>query len=137
MKKFLLWCITIIQILLFAGIFVLERLSHKYMTIMRYVLYRNRIWETEVSTYILLYVGKVFLIAIALISVISLIAKVIRDRKLNLCRNRQLAALAVISAGSAFFIKLSSVDVMQTYFFSVILLFIITVIQFIKAILEN
>lgn len=135
MKRFLFWFFTFIQILLFTGIFVLEKLFLKYMTIMRVVLYKNRTWEAELPVPNLLFGAKFFLIAIGFLALTFLIIRFVKKQAFHLHGQLELLTLAVISGGSALFIISSGVDAMPTYYFSTTILLVITAIQLIKVLL--
>jgi len=135
MKKFIFWFFTISQIVLIAGIFVIDRLSDKYMTMNRIILYKNRNWEAELPIENLLLGCKVILIALTLIALISLIVLVIKNKTFDFYGFLQLFGLAVIAGVSFLFITVSSVDALLIYYFAVTLLITITAIQLIKVLL--
>lgn len=132
MKKFFFWFFTVIQILFFMGIFILERLFHEYMTMMRFVLYKNRIWEAELPIDSLLLGSKIILITLAFLAILLLIIFVIKNKAFHFYGHLQLLALPVIAGSSVVFITVSSIEVMRTYYFTVSLLLIMTALQLIK-----
>ena len=131
MKKLIFWFFTVIQIMLFVSIFILERLFNKYMTINRIILYKNRTWEAELPIDSLLFGGEVILIVLAFLAVSILIIWGVENKSFHFY-GQQLLALGIIAGGSAVFISTSSVHTMRTYYFADTCLFVITAIQIVK-----
>ena len=132
MKKFMFRFLTIIQFLLVIGLFVLEDLTSKHMTMMRIALYKKRVWEAKFPIDNMLFYTKALFVAIAVIFIISFIIIVIKKKGFYFHGPMQILSMALISGGSALFIGLKSIDAMPTYYFAILILLIINALQLIK-----
>lgn len=100
---------------------------------MRIALYKKRLWEAELPMDSLLLAGKVFFIALALISFAVLLLKAVKkNRVFARFAPSQLILLAVLAGGSAIFISTASTDTIRTYYYAVFLLSVIIMVQLVK-----
>lgn len=137
MKKIILYILSFAQMLLFAAIIVLEKSSHKYMTFMRIVLYKNRTWEAAFPMDTFISSSKIFFFALAACSILYLMLKCFKTGKCPLDKYFKLYILAIIAFASAVFITVSNVDSVMTYYAAVMLLAAISMIQLIKLLLSK
>jgi hypothetical protein len=132
MKKLFWGLMTLIQILLVAGIFILDRISHKHMTFYRWVLLKNSAWRADFPMRGLSLALAIILAILALAAAGFSLRRVAKNRNFRFWGDFQPAGLALAAGGSAIFITINSTDNIKTYYFAVAMLLVATLLQIAK-----
>lgn len=135
MKKGFYWVSIILQVVLFITAISIQVFSMKKMGMMRHVVYMNHQWEAQYPMATLRYITIAFLVVVSAGIIFYTFTK-----KSNCIKNKKallgLAALAVITFAFVFFTLSYSTDNYRSYYFTGLILAIITLIQDIKLIVQ-
>ena len=124
MRRAVRIALSILQALLFLGIFVFQRLSVTKMGVMRLIVYQNRLWNAALPAYV------TWLIAAALLGLcLYALWVAIRTKHPDRFRWLGLALFAIATCGAALLLNTA---VLRTYYYALIVLSLITLIQYVK-----
>jgi len=126
-----------LQLLLLAAVFLLEWASHKYMTMMRIVLYQNRRLESMLPLDLITAATKTTLLILGAFAAYALVRRLLRGMPFRSAQTFQLALLALMAGGSALHMSLNSVVTFRTYYFSAALLTILCLLQLPAALIRG
>ena len=135
-KKIFYWTSTILQVIFLIGIYGIQYFSVKRMGMMRYVVFKNNQWESNYPITTLKYGAIVLLVILCITAILY-----IKNKKSNYSMDKKtlpmLIAGILITIIFVLFTLIFSTENYISYYFTVIILGIIGLIQYIKILLTS
>ncbi|MBL4934278.1 hypothetical protein JK636_00745 [Clostridium sp. YIM B02515] len=134
LKKIFYWISIILQVLFVIAAYVIQYFSMKRMGMMRYVVFKNHEWEAQYPITALKYAAIIFLIILCVAAILY-----VKTKKGNYIKDKK--ALPMLLAGIVLtlifvlFTLIFSTGNYRSYYFTSLILAIITLIQHIKILL--
>ena len=120
--------LILLQALLLTGVFTLEYLCGRYMTMMRIMLYKNRVLETHWNMEVITTVLAALLLTMAALYTLPLF----RDSGPLLRRRLPQMILILLAIGTAIFTLMNDPATLRTYYAAVSLMTAVTILQAIQ-----
>lgn len=130
MRKVVYFFLTIVELLLLVGAYLIHYFTKKKMGMARYVIYKNKLWEREYPME-LWKTCAILLVAVLTISVVLIYLK--RRGYITKIASFVTSTMIVTSALYTLFTTISSTSSMRAYYFISPILGIVAVLQIIKA----
>lgn len=126
---------TVFQILLLIPPMLLQYLSYKKMGVMRYLVFKKKVFSEGMFNPSLVYIYKILLLLGIVISIVILLCNV--RKKINNTLVRSLLGVILINSLATFCIFSNAFEKLLAYHFFLIVIFLIVALQYIKVILNN
>ncbi|ERI93814.1 hypothetical protein HMPREF1982_01388 [Clostridiales bacterium oral taxon 876 str. F0540] len=134
LKKVFYWISIILQVLFVIAAYVIQYFSMKRMGMMRYVIFKNHEWEAQYPITALKYAAIIFLIILCVAAILY-----VKTKKGNYIKDKKalpmLIASIVLTLIFVLFTLIFSTGNYRSYYFTSLILAIITLIQHIKILL--
>ncbi len=132
MKKLFYWLITSIQFILLVSAYAVQYFSMRKMGMMRYLVYKNQLWQSQYPITLFRYAAVTILIILALICIMLYYKKMRTTGKRMLL---DVSASVVLTIIFVFFTLASSPSGYRAYYLICILLALAALIQDMKSII--
>jgi hypothetical protein len=134
LKKIFYWVSTILQVLFLIAAYGIQYFSMKRMGMMRYVVFKNHEWEAQYPITILKYAAIAFLVVLCVAGILYM-----KTKKSNYITNKKTLTMLIVDITLTLifvlFTLIFSADNYRSYYFTSLILAIITLIQHIKILL--
>ncbi|WP_099203366.1 hypothetical protein [Miniphocaeibacter massiliensis] len=133
MKKAGYIFLTLLEILLFIGCYVITYFTKKKMGMARYIAFKNQSIRKELDVDL---IKNIFIVVILILTIIVLINFIVKRLKLNRISKLINFVMLITTIVFTVFVSISSTEKIKTYFYISLFLGLIALIQIIKAILS-
>lgn len=132
MKKILYFIVTLLEIGLFAGTFIVNYYTVKKLGMLRWVNFTSMKWE---KNYPIVQIKIIAIILLVIFSILTLYLYLKRKSVLNKMIGIMVAVTCIISIISIGYILLSSFESMKAYYLICMMLVAAAILQFVKTLI--